>query len=227
VRKLALIVVLTGAVALGWGATAGATRRAAEGSAAADIVPGAIGVKLLDPGPSSDPQAQIYIVATVAPGDSLDRRVAISNGTDANAPVDAYLGGARLEHDQFVPDDHADEIVRWATVSPASVQLAPNEESPVDVHLAVPRDASAGAHYGVVWAQTAPAVGVSGISTVNRVGVRVLLTVTGDGASAAGGQGGTLALTGGALTLAGGALLLVLLGIAAVFVQRRMRVTSS
>jgi hypothetical protein len=50
----------------------------------------------------------------------------------------------------------------------------------VQVVLQVPSDAKAGERYGAVWAELPPAVGGTGVTQVNRVGIRIYLSVSGD-----------------------------------------------
>ena len=47
----------------------------------------------------------------------------------------------------------------------------------------MPPDAPAGEEYGVVWAQPESTPTTTGVSVVNRVGVRIYLTVTPDSSS--------------------------------------------
>lgn len=64
---------------------------------------GTLGVRLVpSPGaPSGDPLAHSYIVASVAPGARLTRRIEISNTTTDPLPVLAYAAAASMEPGGF------------------------------------------------------------------------------------------------------------------------------
>ena len=160
---------------------------AAQTSTTTTTAPGGIGgsglVVRLAEVPSDrkdDPRANQYIVDHVAPGERLQRKVALKNDTSDPMQVKLYLGGARVEDGAFLPDDAtASELEAWGSVAPASVDLAPGEGRDVQVTLDVPTDAKAGERYGAVWAELPPAVAGGGVTQVNRVGIRIYLSVSG------------------------------------------------
>lgn len=135
------------------------------------------------PASPSDPRAAFYVIDHVAPGTTFDRAVRVSNGGDAPITVELYVGGSTVRDGRLQFDDRAGddaELSRWSAVSPSRLTVAPRASADAKVTFAVPDSASDGERLGVIWAQP-PASG-SGTSTVNRVGVRVYLSV-GDGAA--------------------------------------------
>ena len=139
-----------------------------------------IGVRLLSrPGPTtSNARARSYIIETVAPGTTITRRVEISNTTSRPAPLVVSTGAAVVRHGvfAFAAATQSSELVRWSTVSTRAVTLSPGHAATVGVTIAVPKSARAGRRYGVVWAAMSGAP-AGGVREVNRVGVRIYLSV--------------------------------------------------
>lgn len=151
---------------------------------------GSVGIRLVDvPADAADePAAQAYIVDDVAPGDTITRRVEVSNGTATELPIEVYAGAARMDGNQFVTLEQGERnaLVGWTTVAPDNVAVAPGAAERARVTITVPEGTASGEHYGVVWAQP-PASDAGGVTTVNRVGVRVYLSVESDGEGIASG----------------------------------------
>ena len=143
---------------------------------------GSIGIRLLD-APTNrvdDPRAKVYIVDHVAPGTTISRRVEVSNATDGTQTISTYAAAASIKDGTFrFGDGHArNELSTWTTVEPSTANFAPGDKQPVTVTIAVPKDASEGERYEVIWASVASAApNGGGVSEVNRVGVRVYLSV--------------------------------------------------
>jgi hypothetical protein len=153
-----------------------------------DPVPGTLGVRLVPPSgaPSGNPLARSYVVARVAPGAHLTRQVEISNTTDRTMSVTAYVAAASMDEGGFsFAEGHTqNDVAFWTHVSRPLIRIAAGATSIEEVMIRVPRHATAGTGYAVIWAEAsaaAPADG--GVRLVNRVGIRVYLTV-GDGVSA-------------------------------------------
>lgn len=144
--------------------------------------PQTVGIRLVD-APSNradDPRARLYIVDHLAPGTTITRRVEVSNDTDATQTVQLYPAAAGVGGGSFRFEDGraANDLTGWTTVDPPTVEPAPRGKAAATVRIAVPADASPGERYAVVWAELAAAAPAGGgISTVNRVGVRVYLSV--------------------------------------------------
>jgi hypothetical protein len=166
------------------GAVAGALvlALAAAGSAQARAPTGGIGVRLLDlPARASlDPRARIYIVDHVAPGTVIHRRIEISNTTASTASVVTYPAAASLGKGTFqgAAGHTRNELSTWTRVQPGVSRIPTGGRARAIVTIAVPRDASPGERYGAVWAEVrSPPPAAGGITQVNRVGVRMYLSV--------------------------------------------------
>lgn len=143
---------------------------------------GSIAIRLVDAPTATqeDPQSQRYIIDHLAPGTVIHRRVEVSNTDDAPRRVSIYAAGARIHKRlfEFIPDSAGAELSGWTTTSEHELTLQPYQRSMITVTITVPRNASSGERYGVVWAETAvtPPPG-GGIAQVNRVGIRIYLSV--------------------------------------------------
>ena len=135
---------------------------------------------------ANDPRARLYIIDRVAPGTTFSRTIEIQNDASASHVIEVYAGGAEIVGGAFVGSEGAtpNELSTWVTLSKPSVSLSPRKASNVLATIAVPADASAGERYGVVWAQVKTPNKASGITTINRVGIRLYLSVGEGGAPA-------------------------------------------
>lgn len=145
-------------------------------------VPETVGIRIVDVPTirTDDPRARQYIVDHLEPGTTITRRVEINNDTKAAQVVQLYAAAASVSEGTFrFGDDRAvNELSTWTTVDPAQITPAAGEKILANVQIAVPIDASPGERYAVVWAELAPAVAAGGgVTAVNRVGVRVYLSV--------------------------------------------------
>lgn len=141
-----------------------------------------VGIRILDSptNRSDDPRAREYIVDHVVPGTMITRRVEVSNNTATTQVVHLYAAAARISDGnfQFGEGRAANDLTSWTTVDPATVSPPSGGKLLATVTIAVPADASAGERYGVVWAELPAAVPPGGgIAAVNRVGVRIYLSV--------------------------------------------------
>nr|MBA2529383.1 peptidase [Euzebyales bacterium] len=129
----------------------------------------------------NDPRARAYVVDHLQPGDEISRRIEVANLTGESVDVAMYAAGATVDGGGFrgLEGREANELSEWTTVTPASVDLAPGEAAEATVEVAVPRKAFGGERYGVVWAELPGAQSQSGITIVNRVGIRMYLSVGG------------------------------------------------
>ena len=147
---------------------------------------GSIGVRLLDvPADSPDgSRARSYIVEQVAPGTTVRRRIEISNTTTSAADIAIYPAAADLRGTfQFASGHSRNELSSWTSVSELVLRLAPGTKAVETVTIEVPKQASSGERYAVVWAEvSAPAAVAGGVTLVNRVGVRMYVSVGPGGA---------------------------------------------
>lgn len=148
---------------------------------------GSIGIRLVDVPEHArdDPQARVYIVDRLAPGTSTRRRVEIINTTRSTVNIAVYPAAASLRRGRFglAPGRTRNELSSWTRVSRGVLRLAPGTKTFEMVTINVPKLASPGKRYAVIWAEAsarAPAAG--GVTLVNRVGIRVYVTVGKGGA---------------------------------------------
>ena len=140
-----------------------------------------IGIRLIDVGTSrGDPFARSYIVGRQAPGTSLTRQIAISNTTKGAAVVAVYAAAAGLPHGTFAwrPGRSRNELSSWTTVGQAVLRMPPATRAVDSVVIKVPAGASSGERYAVIWAEVSgPAKPTGGVRIVNRVGVRMYISI--------------------------------------------------
>jgi hypothetical protein len=154
------------------------------------LAAGGIGLRLVDVPVSAggDPRAQLYIVDHLAPGTVIERRIEVSNTTTSVAHVVLYAAAATIEHGSFLGSagDTPNDLSTWTSVLPGASDIPAGGRLIATVTIAVPDDAAPGEQYGVVWAEvrSAPTAG-SGVIEVNRVGIRLYLSVGPGGAPAA------------------------------------------
>ncbi|MDR8413297.1 peptidase [Nonomuraea sp. 3-1Str] len=181
---------------LAWLLVAGALTPAtgmlhAPASAAADQRGNGIGIRLVDAPVQAraDSRARRYIVDHLKPGSVIHRRVEIANTTHSPQRVAVYpaAGEIRDRTFQFAPGRTANELSTWTSMSRDEVTLAPQAHSMVTATIDVPKNAAPGERYAMIWAEVSgdPPPG-GGLREVNRVGVRIYLSVGGDNAPAAG-----------------------------------------
>jgi hypothetical protein len=149
-----------------------------------------IGVRLVVPAGSRDgARARPYIVEQVAPGVRIRRRVEILNSTSSAKNVAIYPAAASLQHGTFgfAPSHSRNELTGWTSVSRDVLHLRSGASAFETVTISVPKDAAPGDRYAVIWAEVS-ATSANGIALVNRVGIRVYLTIGGPPANFAIGQ---------------------------------------
>jgi hypothetical protein len=143
---------------------------------------GGIGIKLLDAPVSrrDDPRAHTYIIDYLAPGTTISRHVEVSNTASTAQSIQLYAGSASIRNATFAFGDgrSPNELTSWMSFGRTDLALPAKATAQVLVTIQVPKQASAGERYGVIWAQAAAMPsGSGGIGIVNRVGVRVYLDV--------------------------------------------------
>jgi hypothetical protein len=149
---------------------------------------GSIGLRLLDAPATDDPRARLYIVDHLAPGTAIERRIEISNTSDSTQAVALYAGAASIENGSFIGAEGrtANEVSSWTTVTPGTSDIAAGGLATATVTLAVPANAAPGEQYGVIWAETrSQEKRGGGVTQVNRVGIRIYLSVGPGGSPAA------------------------------------------
>jgi hypothetical protein len=170
----ALTAAICGPVSLSAAATVPGARAASAGS---------IGIQLLEVplAAASDPRAHLYIVDHLHPGTVIRRWIEISNTTASTVHVLLYPAAAAISEGKFVgaAEHTPNELSTWTSVLPGTSEVPPGGHTIASVTVAVPDDARPGEQYGVVWAETRSAPsGGQGITQVNRVGIRLYVSVS-------------------------------------------------
>jgi hypothetical protein len=150
-------------------------------------VPGRIGIRLIDAPSvtSAELLAHSYIVGQLAPGTRITRQIELTNSTPSTANVSVYAAGATQHRSIFglAPGHGPNELSSWTSVSRHIVRMPSRTKTLDTVTINVPKGASSGERYAVVWAEVsakAPAAG--GVTLVNRVGIRMYLSIGPGGA---------------------------------------------
>lgn len=151
-------------------------------SASAQTDSGGVGIRLLEAPTAreNDPRARRSIVDHVKPGTEFSRRFEVSNTTNGQRLIAIYVGAADVVGGAFVPADGRvqNELSQWITVDTANADLPAGGTVQPRLTVKVPADASAGERYAVVWAELPPSTPpAGGVAVVNRVGLRVYLSV--------------------------------------------------
>jgi hypothetical protein len=224
-RRLLAVLGLAASVA------AAAAGPAAAGTAGHPPKQGSIGIRLMNAPVSerANPLARLYIIDHLAPGTTIHRRIQVVNMSRAAVRLSAYTAAASIAHGQFLfaPGRKQNLMTTWVRLSRPVLLLAAGQSARERVTIRVPGNAPPGEQYGVIWAQDrGHAPGHRNIGLVNRVGIRIYLsvgpggpppsnfTVTPPAASRDGGRaivtvktdntGGRALNIGGTITLTGG-----------------------
>ncbi|MGH9128924.1 MAG: peptidase [Acidimicrobiales bacterium] len=129
---------------------------------------------------ANNARAHEYIIDNLHPGTTISRKIQITNSTSTTQPVQLYAAAASISGGKFLfgAGRAANDLTSWTTVTPATVSPAAGSKALATVTIAVPPDATSGEHYGVIWAELAPAVPPGGgITARSRVGIRIYLSV--------------------------------------------------
>jgi hypothetical protein len=146
---------------------------------------GSFGVRLVDvPVSEADnPRALRYIIDYLPTGTVVHRRILIVNQEPRTARFTVYADAAHIAGGQFVGDAGAarNELTPWVSVQHPVVTLAAGASVMDTVTIKVPRGATRGEHYGVIWAQQTakvrPRGSKSNVIEVARVGIRMYVAV--------------------------------------------------
>jgi len=179
-RRLIALLLVTGIIIPASSALGARPHETTDGS-------GSIGIRLVGESVSSrsNPLGRLYIVDRLAPGTRLQRRVEISNSTGSTGDVAVYAAAAGFHKGRFgfAPGRSRNELAGWTSVSRRILHLPPDSKAFDTVTIRVPKHASSGERYAVIWAEvSAPASTVGGVTLVNRVGVRMYVSVSAGGA---------------------------------------------
>jgi hypothetical protein len=147
------------------------------------IAAGSLGIRLLDVPVESanDPRARNYIVDSMRPGSTIERRVEVSNTTGTVLDVSLYPDAAHIDDGAFTGEagHGVNELTTWTSVAATTLDIPAGGVVQATVTIAVPSDAPPGEQYAFVWAE-ASSGGGSGVALVARVGIRLYISVSGD-----------------------------------------------
>jgi hypothetical protein len=151
---------------------------------------GSIGIRLVDvpTDTRNDPRARLYIVDHLAPGTIIHRRIEVSNTTSSTAHVGLYPAAAGIKEGAFLgaAGHTRNDLSTWTTVRPREADIPPFGSVTAIVTVRVPFDAAQEEQYGAIWAETRSTPGGDGgVTQVNRVGLRIYLSVGPGGPPAA------------------------------------------
>jgi hypothetical protein len=162
---------------------------------AAIVVPASSAVAALPQRPTSSPSGigirlvgGAYIIDRLAPATGIRRRIEITNNTATTADIAVYPAAAFLRRGAFgfASGRSRNELSGWTSVARRVLRLQPGARTLETVTINVPKGATRGEYYAVIWAEVsaaAPAGG--GVTLVNRVGVRMYISIGPGGAAPA------------------------------------------
>ncbi|MGA8114384.1 MAG: hypothetical protein WCA46_12025 [Actinocatenispora sp.] len=103
------------------------------------------------------------------------------NSSRQRMPVTMFAGSASIAHGRFVfgQNHQGNELTSWVSIRPGRFTLQPRQSIDTRATIRVPRRASHGERYGVIWAETASTRREipGSIRLVSRVGVRMYIDV--------------------------------------------------
>jgi hypothetical protein len=147
------------------------------------------GVRLVDV-PVSDahnPRGLRYIIDYLHTGTTIHRRIFIQNDEPGRARFTVYPDAAHITGGYFIGDaGHTrSELTTWISAAKPVVRLRSGASTMDMITIKVPRHATKGEHYGVIWVQQTSMVRNSAGYTVReivRIGIRIYLAVGQGGA---------------------------------------------
>jgi hypothetical protein len=168
---LALVVASAASVACATGASASSTTPS-----------NSLGIRLIPISGAgvNDTLAKSYIVERLAPGATTNREVEIENDSPGEMNISVYAGAARVSDGSFAftPRGTTNDLTTWTSIEQGTIHLAPHTKALDTVTIVVPRTATTGERYAVVWAEvTGTPAPHSSVTLVNRVGIRIYLSV--------------------------------------------------
>ena len=167
-----------------------ATSATSAGLSAAPPPRDSFGVRLLDAPVSErgNPRALQYIIDYLPTGTVIHRRILVVNDEPQTARLAVYADAAFIAGGKFTGYAGAtrSELTTWISVQHPAVTLAAGASVPDMITIRVPKGATRGEHYGVIWVQqTAKAHARGhefGVTEVSRVGIRLYVAVGHGGA---------------------------------------------
>jgi hypothetical protein len=136
---------------------------------------------------ANNPRALRYIIDYLPTGTTIHRRIFVKNYETRTARFTVYADAAQISDELFTGDAGAtrNELTGWISVQHPVLTLAPGASVMDTVTIKVPKGATRGEHYAVIWVQQesyARKASGFGVNEVVRVGIRVYLAVGRGGA---------------------------------------------
>jgi hypothetical protein len=183
-----LLAVVAGTVAAAAVAPAAVAAVAAVGTPSKAPVQ-RFGTRLVDVPVSeaNNPRGLRYIIDYLPTGTTIHRRILVTNHETRAAHFTVYADAAQISGEQFHGDTGAtrSELTSWISVQHSALTLAAGASEMDLVTIKVPAGATAGEHYGVIWAQQESHVSGTtnfGVNEIVRLGIRIYLAVGHGGA---------------------------------------------
>jgi hypothetical protein len=151
---------------------------------------GGVGVRLVatTTGPAVGPLGLAFIVETLPPGQRVTRQIEVDNSSADELSVAVFAAAASVVQGKFSfgPDRTGNDLTTWTSVGTPHLHLAAGAKVMERVTITVPKGAPAGERYGVVWAEVStPSPTLGGVRLVNRVGVRMYVSISPGGVAPA------------------------------------------
>jgi hypothetical protein len=153
--------------------------------------PPRFGTRLVDVPVSEahNPRGLRYIIDFLHPGMVIRRRIMVISQEPRSATFTVYPDAAGIKKGYFIGDaGHTrNELTTWIKVQHSRVTLGAGKSVMDLVTIKVPRAATRGEHYGVIWVQqTAKVNSAHGVAVkeISRVGIRIYLAIGRGGAPA-------------------------------------------
>lgn len=127
-----------------------------------------------------DPRSRVYVNDHLAPGETISRRIEVTNTTGRPQRLEFYAAAAEVAGGTFVIGDGraSNELTEWMSVEPSAATLPDGGSQVLTVDVRVPPDAEEGERYAAVLAERPADPAAPGtVSTGTRVGIRVYLSV--------------------------------------------------
>ena len=138
---------------------------------------GGLGIRIAQIPASAEntPNARVYIVTRLLPGTTNSQRLEVSNSTDQPLNVTIYPGAATNAGGVFnaLPIGQSNDLTSWTTVSPSVATIPAHSYISALVTIDVPTPVTPSEQYGVIWAATSSSQSSTGVTSVNRVGIRM------------------------------------------------------
>lgn len=147
------------------------------------------GVRLVDVPVSEahNPRGLRYIIDFLHPGMVIHRRIMLVNEESRRVTFSVYPSAASIKKGYFIgaAGKTRNELTTWVKVARPRVSLGAGKTAMDLVTIRVPKVATRGEHYGVIWVQQSAKVhranGLA-VKEINRVGIRIYLAIGKGGA---------------------------------------------